>query len=267
MKNNLPNGVKLTNSITRAQTVESLIKNLSHKDRAVRHNATVALGKAGDVRAAGPLVRLLSRELTRSAASYPLIIDILDVIVMMPDRDVLDALMKAESQMVDRISPRCPKDLPAGVITYSDPVDGIIYRAVPRELHFKVLDAIRQMGSQLDYRTESIGERYRAYQQEVIMNEVDRVMPGMAEIFQEYDGVKARPFSESTMDGDSPSDEAIADIDYNVLRKEMEQEVAGYLKDNEKLMTLIRDGQRIKAHIQITKAEKLNTLAGRVSAR
>jgi hypothetical protein len=186
---------------------------------------------------------------------------------MMPDRDVLDALMKAESQMVDRISPRCPKDLPAGVITYSDPVDGSICRAVPRELHFKVLDVIRRMGCQLDYRTESIGERYRAYQQEVIMNEVDRLMPGMAEIFQEDDGVKARPASESTVEADFLPEESIADIDYNILRKEMEQEVAGYLKDNEKLMTLVRDGQRIKAHIQITKAEKLKPQPGMVSAR
>jgi hypothetical protein len=53
------------------------------------------------------------------------------------------------------------------------------------------------------------------------------------------------------------SDDAMAGIDYNVIRREMEIEVSEYLRDNEHLQSLIREGQRIKAHMQHTKLEKM----------
>ena len=49
----------------------------------------------------------------------------------------------------------------------------------------------------------------------------------------------------------------MAGIDYNVIRREMEIEVSGYVRDNEWLQSLIREGQRIKANIMLAKLEKM----------
>ena len=49
----------------------------------------------------------------------------------------------------------------------------------------------------------------------------------------------------------------MAGIDYNVIRREMEIEVSEYVRDNERLQSLIREGQRIKAHINHAKLEKM----------
>jgi hypothetical protein len=67
------------------------------------------------------------------------------------------------------------------------------------------------------------------------------------------------------------SDEAMAGIDYDVIRREMEIEVSEYVRDNERLQSLIREGQRIKAHIEHEKLEKMKHEAalrpGRASVR
>lgn len=265
MENLLP-GNGQQNNATLTQTDESLIQGLSHQDREVRRNAVIALMRAGDARAARPLARLLYREIARSASSYPLIVDILDALAVLPDRYGLDALIKIERQMVDRASPRCPKQLRAGVITYADPVDGSICRAVPRELHIKTLDVMRQLSVRLGYRVEEIDERYRDYQREVISEEIDRVMPGIVDIFKESDSYEAKSVSEND-EADFLSQVADAGIDYDALRQELEQEVAGYFKDNDKLMVLIRNGQRIKAHIRVAKEKKTDLQARSVSAR
>lgn len=247
--------------------VDTLVMYLSHKDRQVRQQAVVALGKTGDRRAIEPLIYALSREVSRGASSYSVTIDILDAMAMTPDHRALDALMKLEAQLIDRSSPRCPGDLPAGVITYIDTVDGQLHRVVPREFHFKVFDVLRKTGIRLNYRNEEIDARYQTYQSEVIQAEIDRTIPELARVLQENpslaDGNSMGAISDPRNNGhfshDVPpaSDDVMAGIDYNVIRREMEIEVSEYLRDNEHLQSLIREGQRIKAHMQHTKLEKM----------
>jgi hypothetical protein len=246
--------------------VDTLVTYLSHNDRQVRQQAVVALGNTGDQRAIEPLIYALSREFSRGASSYSVIIGILDAMARIPDHRALDAMMKIEAQLVDRSSPRCPGELPAGVITYIDTVDGQLHRVVPRELHFKVFDVLRKTGIRLNYRNEEIDARYLTYQNEVIQAEIDRTIPELARLLQENpslaDGNGAEAISDPggsdhfSADVPPASDDAMAGIDYNVIRREMEIEVSEYLRDNEHLQSLIRDGQRIKAHMQHRNQEK-----------
>lgn len=247
--------------------VDTLVMYLSHKDRQVRQQAVVALGNTGDRRAVEPLIYALSREVSRGASSFSVIIDILDAMARIPDHRALDALMKLEAQLIDRSSPRCPGELPAGVITYIDTVDGQLHRVVPRELHFKVFDVLRKTGIKLNYRNGEIDARYQTYQSEVIQAEIDRKIPELARVLRENpslaDGNGAGTVSDHR-DNDHfsaevppASDDAMAGIDYNVIRREMEIEVSEYVRDNDRLQALIRDGQRIKAHIQHSKLEKM----------
>lgn len=248
-------------------TVDTLAMYLSHKDRKVRQQAVAALGKTGDRRAVEPLIYALSREASRGASSYAVIIDILDAMARIPDGRALDALMKLEAQLVDRSSPRCPGELPAGVITYIDTVDGQIHRVVPRELHFKVFDVLRKTGRRLNYRSGEIDARYQTYQSEVIQAEIDRTIPELARVLRENPSLADDYGVEDISDhrgndhfpteAPSASDDAMAGIDYNVVRREMEIEVSEYLRDNEHLQSLIREGQRIKAHMQHSKLEKI----------
>ena len=116
------------------------------------------------------------------ASSYSIIIDTMDAMARIPDPRALDALVNLEAQLVDRNSPRCPAELPAGVITYIDTVDGQPHRVVPRELHFKMLDVMRRISVRLDYRDKEIDARYQTYQGEVIQAEIDRTIPEMARV-------------------------------------------------------------------------------------
>ncbi len=251
-----------------AATVDSLAAQLSHKDRLVRQNAAVALGNTGDSRAIEPLIFALSREVTRDASSYSVIIDIVDAMAKIPDPRALDVLAKLEAQMVDRNSPKCPGELPAGVITNIDTIDGRLHRVVPRELHFKMLDVLRRLSAQLNYRNPEIAARYQAYQDEVIQAEIDRTIPELARVLRENptftDGsgtgdASVPDFHDDISAGLLPiTDDVMADIDYNVIRREMEIEVSEYVRDNERLQSLIREGQRIKAHIRHAKLEKMN---------
>jgi hypothetical protein len=165
-------------------TVDTLVMYLSHKDRQVRQQAVVALSKTGDRRAVEPLIYALSREVSQGASSYAVIIDILGAMARIPDGRALDALMKLEAQLIDRSSPRCPGELPAGAITYIDTVDGQLHRVMPRELHFKIFDVLRKAGIRLNYRSREIEARYQTYQHEVIQAEIDphdtRTGPGAA---------------------------------------------------------------------------------------
>ncbi|HEY3272573.1 MAG TPA: HEAT repeat domain-containing protein [Methanocella sp.] len=247
-------------------TVDSLAPYLSHKDRLVRQNAVVALGNTGDSRAIEPLIFALSREVSRGSSSYAVIIDIVDAMARIPDHRSLDVLTKLEAQMVDRNSPKCPDELPAGVITYIDTSDGQLHRVVPKELHFKVLDVLRRLSSRLNYRNPEILERYKAYQDEVIQAEIDRTIPELARVLRENpsfaDGsgtgdVSAPEVHDDISAGLPDMEDAMVGIDYNVVRREMEIEVSEYVRDNEKLQSLIREGQRIKAHIQHAKLEKM----------
>jgi hypothetical protein len=261
--------------------VDSLVTHLSHKDRQVRQNAIVALGNTGDPRAVEPLIFALTREVSRGASSYPVIIDILDAMAKMPDHRALDTLVKLEAQLVDRASPKCPGELPAGVITYIDTSDGRLHRVVPKELHFKFFDVLRRLSAQLNYRHGEITARYQVYQDEVIQAEIDRAIPELARVlredpsFAEGSGTgyaSAPDVHDDILAGLPPvSDDAMAGIDYNVVRREMEIEVSEYVRDNERLQSLIREGQRIKAHIQHAKLEKMKYDAvlhpGRASVR
>jgi hypothetical protein len=263
-------------------TVDSLAADISHKDRLVRQKAIVALGNTGDNRAIAPLIFVLSREVTRGASSYPVIIDILDAMSKIPDKRALDLLVKLEMQLVDRNSPKCPDELPAGVITYMDASDGQLHRVIPKELHFKIFDVLRRMGAQLKYRQEEIGARYLAYQDEVIRAEIERTIPQLEQVFREDSRTKAasdNPVDKSLPDtpADFSTEESLAEdvtagIDYDVIRREMEIEVSEYVRDNDRLQSLIHDGQRIKAHIQHAKLEKMKNEAvvlrpGRASVR
>jgi hypothetical protein len=280
MIDNQPGSIVQTINPISPTTFDNLITHLSDKDRPVRKSAVIALGNTGDARVIEPLIFALSRELTRDAGSYPVIIEILDAMAKIPDRRALDALVKVESQLVDRDSPGCPTELPSGVITFHDMGDGCVRRAVPRELHFKVFDVMRRIGARLDYRIEEITTRYQAYQDEVIQAEIDRKMPELVRILQDdalfaygKNAVTAS-VSEALDDlmAEAPqSGDAVAGIDYDKLRREMEIEVSEYVRDNERLQSLIRDGQRIKAHIQHANQEKAKYDAvrqpGRVSVR
>jgi hypothetical protein len=246
-------------------TVDSLATQLSHKDRQVRQQAVVALGKSGDSRAVEPLIFALAREFSRGASSYSVIVDILDAMAGIPDRRALDALVKIEAQLIDHNSPRCPDELPAGVITYIDTHDGQLHRVVPRELHFKVLDVLRRLSVRLNYRDEETAARYQTYQDEVIQAEIDRMIPEMSRVLLENpsfaEGNGADTARAPEVDDDISADtaltgDALAGIDYNVIRREMEIEVTEYVRDNERLQSLILEGRRIRAHIEHAKLEK-----------
>lgn len=240
-------------------TVDDLAAYLSHKDRQVRQKAVAALGNTGDRRAVEPLIFALTREVSRGASSYPVIIDILDALLKFPDHRAMDVLVKLEGQLVDRNSPHCPAELPAGVITYIDTVDGQLHRVVPKELHFKLLDVMRRMSARLMYRSEEIAARYQAYQDEIIRAEIDRTIPRLAQAIREEALAAAAPeVHDDILSGTpSPADDAMEGIDYDVVRREMEIEVSEYVRDNERLQALIQESQRIKAHIQHAKLEKL----------
>jgi len=184
-----------------------------------------------------------------------------------PDHRALDVLVKLEAQMIDRNSPKCPAELPAGVITYIDTSDGQLHRVVPKELHFKVLDVMRRISVRLNYLHEEIAARYLVYQNEVIQSEIDRTIPELARVLREASLADAAGDSpnvdsvpaayDDSLAGASPTDDAMAGIDYDVIRREMEIEVSEYVRDNERLQSLINEGQRIKAHIQHAKLEKM----------
>ncbi|HUL62063.1 MAG TPA: HEAT repeat domain-containing protein [Methanocella sp.] len=239
-------------------TFDSLLGRLSHRDRRVRLRAAEALGETGHSRAVEPLIYALSKELSRDAGSYPVIVAIVDALGRMPDARALDALEKVERQFVDRDAPGCPAGLPAGVITYNDPADGRVRRAVPRQLHFKVLDVMQRMSVRLGYRVEAVAVRYQEYEQTVVMAELDRMTPGMAALLQEdgpRDGAGADDWEDALPQTWPLSAEDLAGVDYEAIRRQMEAEVRDYLRDNEKMLALIRDGQRIKAHIRHVRAE------------
>jgi hypothetical protein len=283
MNDHKPDSIVEADNATSPVTFDHLITRLSDKDRQVRKSAVLALGSMGDAKAVEPLIFVLSKELTRDAGSYPVIIEILDAMSKTPDSRILDALVKVESQMTDRDSPESPAGLPAGVITYRDTRDGCIRRAVPRQLHFKILDVMRRMSIWLHYREEQVSSRFSEYQQEVIRAEIERIMPDMAELLQGNNPVATQPpfngadnspdnVNGNPAEAEPQSGDTMAGIDFESLRREMEKEVADYLADNTKMLDLIREGQRIKAHIRQGKMEKAKFEAeglssGKVSAR
>jgi len=259
-----------TNYARNPATFDYLIARLSDKDLQVRKSTVIALGKTGDTKAIEPLIFSLSRELARDAESYPVITEIVEAMSKIPDTRALNAFMKIESQMIDRDSPRCPVGLPAGVITYTDTVDGLIHRAVPRELHVKVLDVMRRMSNKLNDRAEQITTRYYEYQQEVIQAEIDRIMPVMADLLQHndksIDHSASRGISPDKGNGGTAGEETLAadtpaDIDFDVIRRDVEREISDYIRDNEKMLTLIRQGQYIKSHISHKKDVKTESKA------
>jgi hypothetical protein len=261
--------IEQTNYARNPATFDYLIARLSDKDLQVRKSTVIALGEMGDTKAIEPLIFSLSRELTRDAGSYPVITEIVEAISKIPDTRALNVFMKIESQMIDRDSPRCPVGLPVGVITYTDTVDGLIRRAVPRELHVKVLDVMRRMSNKLNDRAEQITTRYYEYQQEVIQAEIDRIMPDMADLLQndksnvhsESHGIRPDNGNGSTAEEEPPAADTPADVDFDAIRREVEREISDYIRDNDKILTLIRQGQYIKSHISHKKEEKAGSRA------
>jgi HEAT repeat protein len=174
-------------------TLDFLVARLSDGDRRVRRGAVAALRNLGDKRAVDPLIFALSWELARGAVSYPVVAKIIDTLAKTPNRRALNALEKVESQMTDRESAGCPILLPQDVVTYHDMGDGRIQLAVPRKLHFKVLDVMRRMSVKINYRQEEMAAQLDEYQREAIQAEVDRVMPILTPVFQDYDQPKSYP--------------------------------------------------------------------------
>jgi hypothetical protein len=244
---------------------DHLADRLSDTDPQARKGAAIALGKMGDVRAIEPLVLAFSQELARDTGSCPVIVEILEALSKIPDRRTLDVLVKIEARMMDRDSPRCPAGLPASVITYNDTTDGLVHHAVPRELHFKVLEAMKSISIETNERTEQVTARYDEYQQEVIQAEIDRIMPEMAELLQGNESSIAQQASDCTRPDNENSGTAEeaplplvepAAIDFDEIRRVMEMQIADYFGDDEQLWDLIRQGQYIKAFIRHTKEEK-----------
>jgi hypothetical protein len=237
--------------------IDAIVKQLSHKDRQIRKNAVIALGETGDVQAIRPLISALSRELSYGARSYGTIAEIIIAMSKIPNRQFLDALIKLESQLVDRGSQQCPHELPPGVITYIDVADCRMHRIVPRELHFKVLDVMRRMSVQLNDRSDFIADRYNEYQQAVTEAEVSRMMPAMSRLLRESGEYEASQYedavpvngngSESPPVQESLPADAMAGVDYDIIRREIELEVAGYVRDNDKVQSLVQDARRIKS--------------------
>jgi hypothetical protein len=242
-----------------------LADRLSDTDPQARKGAAIALGKMGDARAIEPLVLALSQELARDTGSCPVIVEILEALSKIPDRRALDALVKIEARMIDRDSPGCPASLPASIITYNDTIDGLVHHAVPRELHFKVLDVMKRASNELNERTEQVTARYNEYQQDVIQSEIDRIMPEMADLLQGNESSIAQQASVGTRPDDEDRSSAMreplpavvpADIDFDEIRRAVEMQIADCFGDDEQMWGLIRQGQYIKAYIRHMKDEK-----------
>lgn len=243
-------------------TVDFYIALLSDKDVNVRRRSVAALGAQGDLRAVEPLMFALSRELSLGAESFTVVVDVVEALERLPDRRVLDLLLKIELQLIDYGSPGCRTDLPLGAVVYHSKGDRRIDRIVPREVHYKVFEGLRMISNALGDRTGLVADRFHAYQLKVMEEEVDRLMPriseALAESMQESMAADEKPAAgqadadiavpEQAPDGE----EAVAGdyFDRELIKREMEAQIIDYINKNEDMLTIIQNGQRLKASIQ-----------------
>lgn len=243
-------------------TVDFYIALLSDKDVNVRRRSVAALGAKGDIRAVEPLMFALSRELSLGAESFTVFIDVVNALERLPDRRVLDLLLKIEMQLIDYGSPGCRTDLPLGAVVYHSKGNRRIDRIVPREVHYKVFEGLRMISNALGDRTELVADRFHAYQLKVMEEEVDRLMPRMSEALAES-LQESMPADENLAAGLQSSDIAVPEqapddpeavagdyFDRELIKRQMEAQIIDYINKNEEMLTIIQNGQRLKASIR-----------------
>lgn len=124
---------------------------------------------------------------THDTGSCAVISEILEALVKTPDGRALDALVMIEAQVIDRDSPLCPPRLPRDVITYYDPDDDSLHRAVPRDIHLNLFAALERISVRLHDREELVTARLEQYRRLIIEAEIDRIMPALVNLLQEYE--------------------------------------------------------------------------------
>jgi hypothetical protein len=261
-----PIRTEYSGSIDSRATVDFLIALLSDKDLDARRRSVVALGASGDRRAVEPLMFALSRELSLGAESFIVVMDMIEALERLPESRVLDLLLKIESQLIDYGSPSCRGDMPVGTVIYHSKGEKRIDRVVPRELHYKVFEGLRQISNTLGDRTELVADRFHAYQLKVMEEEASRLMPMMSEALADSTP-NTLPTDEGMANGQTdsgfathtqePDDEGAVVgnyFDHELIKREMEAQILDYINKNEDMLTIIQKGQRIKAHIRQARA-------------
>jgi len=255
-------GIGQADGVDSRATVDFYIALLSDKDVNVRRRSVAALGAKGDLRAVEPLMFALSRELSLGAESFTVLMDVVEALERLPDSRVLDLLLKIEKQMIDYGSPGCRTDLPLGAVVYHSKGDRRIDRIVPREAHYKVFEGLRMISNALSDRTELVAERFHAYQLKVMEEEVNRLMPRMSEALAEslpesmtadQNFVVGQTAADIPAQEQAPDDqEAVASdyFDHELIKRQMEAQIIDYINKNEEMLTIIQNGQRLKASIR-----------------
>jgi hypothetical protein len=259
-------------------TVDFYIAVLSDKDINVRQRSVVALGVSRDSRAVEPLMFALSREISLGAESFVIVMDIVEALACMPDSRVLSQMLKIESQLIDYGSPDCRADLPVGAVVYHSKSDRHIDRIVPREVHYKIFEGLRRISNALGDRTELVAGRFHAYQLKVMDEEVNRLLPRMSEVLAESQS-ESLPADDDQVTGQADADvlapetmpedeEAVSGdyFDHELIKREMEAQILDYISKNEDMLTIIQNGQRLKAGIRQARESK-GKLASDIPAR
>jgi len=237
--------------------VDFYIAMLSDKDMKMRRRAVAALGASRDSRAVEPLMFALSREISLGAESFVVVMDVVEALACMPDSHALDQMLKIESQLIDYGSPGCRADLPVGAVVYHSKGDRHVDRIVPREVHYKVFEGLRRISNALGDRTELVAGRFHDYQLKVMEEEIDRLLPRMSDVLTESqsESLPADVVMQDTMPED---EEAVSGncFDHELIKQQMEAQILDYISKNEDILTIIQNGQRLKAGIQQARESK-----------
>lgn len=239
-------------------TVDFFVALLSDKDLDIRRRSVVALGASGDRKAVEPLMFALSRELSLGAESFAIVMDIVEALERLPDSRAIDLLLKVESLLIDYGSTMCRADMPVGSVVYHSKGDRHIDRVVPRELHYKVFEGLRRISTALGDRTELVADRFHAYQLEAMEEEVNRLMPMISDALADS-APDILPAGDVVPVSATDDEEAVSGnyFDHELVKQEMEAQVLDYISRNEDMLTIIQNGQRIKAHIRQARETKV----------
>ncbi len=174
--------------------------------------------------------------------------------------------------------PDCRADLPVGAVVYHSKSDRHIDRIVPREVHYKVFEGLRRISNALGDRTELVAGRFHAYQLKVMDEEVNRLLPRMSEVLAESQP-ESLPADDDQATGQADADvlapetmpedeEAVSGdyFDHELIKREMEAQIIDYISKNEDMLTIIQNGQRLKAGIRQARESK-GKLASDIPAR
>lgn len=271
----LPNNENFPDTPKGPAKVDFLIGQLSDKDPATVRGAVKALGESGDRMAVEHLIFVFSREISRKTNSYALVYPLVDALACIPDVRSLDALARAESRMIDDGSPGCPLHMPVGTTAFIDTKDRQLRRIVPRKLHYKIFEGMQIISKKIGYRRKYVEDRLHAYQLEVLQDELDRTLPKMNLLLEEYSLLETRidpglinrePGEKAPCPGTPElphGDIFIHDsMDHDRLKLEMEANILEYIQHNEKMSSLIRDGRKIKVHMRQVREQKRKSESG-----